>query len=54
MNKIYEHLLHETNIAIDDIKPDGIITVETLNDKLTITRLENGFAIIKVNKGSYH
>jgi hypothetical protein len=28
MNKIYEYSLHETNITIDDIKPDGIIIIE--------------------------
>lgn len=50
MNRIYEYLLHETNVNIDDTKPDEIIVVETLNDKLTITKLENGFTIIKVNK----
>lgn len=51
MNRIYEYLLHGTNVNIDDAKPDEIIIVETLNDQLTITKLENGFTLIKVNKG---
>lgn len=52
MNRIHEYLLHETNINIEDTKPDEIIIVETLNKKLSITRLENGFTLIKVNKSS--
>jgi len=52
MNGIYEYLLHETNIDINDTKPDEIIVVKTLNDKLAITRLDNGFTVIKVNESS--
>jgi len=51
MNRIYEYLFHETNINIADTKQDDIIIIETLNNKLTITRFENGFTLIKVNKG---
>lgn len=52
MNGIYEYLLHETNINIDDTMPDEFVIVETLDDKITITRFENGFTLIKVNKSS--
>lgn len=52
MNRIYEYLLHETNIDIDDTNPDEFIIVKTLNDKLSITRLDNRFTVIKVNESS--
>jgi Predicted acetyltransferase len=50
MNGIFEYLLHETNINIDDTKTDEINIAETTNNKFTITRFENGFTLIKVNK----
>ena len=52
MNRIYEYLLHETEITIDDTKSDEIIIVKTLSEKFTITKFENGFTLIKVNTSS--
>jgi hypothetical protein len=52
MNRVYEYLLYETNIDIDGTEPDEIIVVKTLNDKLSITKLDNRFTIIKVNESS--
>lgn len=50
MNGIYQYIMHETNIDIKDIKPNEILIEETLNNRFTVTKLENGFTIIKINK----
>lgn len=50
MNGIYQYILHETTIDIKDIKPDEILIEETLNNRFTVTKLENGFIVIKINK----
>lgn len=50
MNGIYDYFFHDTNINIDSIKPYEITIVETLDNKFTIARLENGFTVIKINK----
>lgn len=50
MNGIYQYILNGTNIDIKDIKPDEILIKETLNNRFTVTKLENGSTVIKINK----
>ncbi|MCL2772647.1 MAG: GNAT family N-acetyltransferase [Oscillospiraceae bacterium] len=50
MNKIYERLLYETNIDIENIKNKFYIVKSLAENMLTITQFEKGFLLFEANE----